>query len=411
MNLQDLRFLLSPAGEKWLAELAQADISPQTHLAWASRLRQVLEPSQAQALLETTLLRQRAAAKFSRAGRMFFTREALEQASAEVVARYRANRFAAVGFTAILDLCCGIGGDAVALAGVAQVIGVEQDALRLAMAVHNVAVYGYGAHFQPRETDVRALSPTLLAGRGRLRPQAIFFDPARRDERGQRLYRLDQYQPPVLPLLHTWGRQIPHIGVKIGPGVDYAELPEDAEVEFISVDGEVREGVLWFGDLRMGVARRATLLAAGTPLGAGHTLTSLDEPESAPLSPPQAYLYEPDGAVIRAHLVTTLARQLDASLIDPDIAYLTASHYQPTPFARGFRLAAVFPFQLKRLRHYLRQQDVGQVTIKKRGSPLDPDQLRQQLRLQGSRHLHIFLTHVMGEPTVLVGEPVADEGD
>lgn len=402
MNLQDFRFLLSPAGEKWLAELTQAEISPQTHLVWASRLRQVVEPSQAHALLETALLRRRAAAKFSRADSMFFTREALEQASAEVVAQYRAARYADAGFTVVLDLCCGIGGDAAALAAAAHVIGVEQDALRLAMAAQNVAVYGYSAHFQPRQTDARVLSPTLLAGRERIQPQAIFFDPARRDAHGKRLYRLDEYEPPVSEVLRTWQRHVPHIGVKIGPGVDYAEIPEEAEVEFISVAGEVREGVLWFGNLRSGAARRATLLPAG------HTLTTLDESESTPLSSPQTYLYEPDGAVIRAHLVTTLAQQLRASLIDPDIAYLTASHYLSTPFARAFRLEAVFPFQLKRLRHYLRQQDVGQVTIKKRGSPLDPDQLRQQLRLQGNRHLHIFLTHVMGEPTVLLGKPVAN---
>ena len=402
MNLQAFRFLQTPVGERWLAELAGADLTPQTHLAWASRLRQEVEPAWAQALLETALLRRRAAAKFSRADHMFFTREALEQASAEVVARYRAGRYAAAGLTTVLDLCCGIGGDALALAAGGHVIGVDEDEVRLAMAAHNVAVYEGEGVFRGTCADVLALSPSLLAGRGQPRPRAIFFDPARRDERGERVYHLAQYRPPVTAVLTQWRRAVPHMGVKVSPGLDYGEMPAQTEVEFISVDGELREAVLWLGDLRQGADRRATLLPAGISLS-----SAPDEPPTAPLSAPQTFLYEPDAAIIRAHLVTTLARQLEASQIDPDIAYLTAPHHQPTPFARAFRLEAAFPFQLKRLRHYLRQHDIGQVTIKKRGSPLQTEALRQQLRLRGSRHRFIFLTHVIGEPTVLVGEPVA----
>ena len=263
MDLQAFRFLQTPVGERWLAELAGADLSPQTHLAWASRLRQEVEPAWAQALLETALLRRRAAAKFSRADHMFFTREALEQASAEVVARYRAGRYAAAGLTTVLDLCCGIGGDALALAAGGHVIGVDEDEVRLAMAAHNVAVYEGEGVFRGTCADVLALSPSLLAGRGQPRPRAIFFDPARRDERGERVYHLAQYRPPVTAVLTQWRRAVPHMGVKVSPGLDYGEMPAQTEVEFISVDGELREAVLWLGDLRQGADRRATLLPTG----------------------------------------------------------------------------------------------------------------------------------------------------
>jgi hypothetical protein len=98
---------------------------------------------------------------------------------------------------------------------------------------------------------------------------------------------------------------------------------------------------------------------------------------------------------------------LDSVQIDPEIAYLTSDSYQPTPFARCFELKAWFPFHLKRLRRYLRECNIGRVTIKKRGSPLDPDSLRQQLRLKGDEHRILFLTHVMGEPAVLIGDEIA----
>jgi hypothetical protein len=150
--------------------------------------------------------------------------------------------------------------------------------------------------------------------------------------------------------------------------------------------------------LRRGTGRCATLLPGG------HTLSSAEYPgDDVPVIPPATYLYEPDGALIRAHLVQPLARHLGAAQIDPHIAYLTSNTYQRTPFARCFNVEAWFPFQLKRLRHYLRTNHVGRVTIKKRGSPLEPDALRQQLRLRGDEHRVLFLTHVLGQPAVLVG--------
>lgn len=391
MTLDDLAFLLSADGQRWLADVGQMEITPQTHLQIATWLRQKLPKAQAQAVLETIVLRQHAAAKFSRASQMYFVRAALEQASAEVVAQHRARRFAALGGHHIADLGCGIGGDALALAAHAEVTGVEWDEVRLAMAQENVRVYGHGSRFHPLQADLHSLSPLAQM-------DALFFDPARRDEHGRRFFSLAQYQPP-LSLVDAWRAVVPETAVKISPGVDYAELPQDAEVEFISLGGEMKEAVLWYGRLHSGVARRATLLPTG------HTLTTADLPDEAvPSVAPQAFLYEPDSAVIRAHLVQALAAKLGANQIDESIAYLTAETAVLTPFARCFAVADAFPFQLKQLRHYLRERRVGSVTIKKRGSPLEPEKLQRQLRLSGHKdeHRFLFLTHILGEPSVIV---------
>lgn len=392
MQLEDFYFLLTDEGARLLAETAATPITRDNHLQLAHQLRQQVGPARAHAVMETVLLRQRAAGKFSRAAEMFFTRPALEQASAEVVARYRARRYEAAGVQSVADLGCGIGGDAIALAAQADVTGVEWDPVRLAMAQENARVYGVAHHFHPLQADLLELPPLPVEG--------IFADPARRDESGRRFYSVHDYQPP-LSFIEQWRATIPQAGVKISPGVDYTELPAEAEVEFISVSGEVREGVLWFGGLHSGVQRRATLLPGE------HTLTSSPDVADIAVTRPQTYLYEPDGAVIRAHLVEQLATLLGAGKIDEDIAYLTADQAISTPFARIFVVEDVFPFQLKRLRHYLRERQIGQVTIKKRGSPLDPDTLRQRLRLPGSGlHRVLFLTHVTGQPSVIVGQPL-----
>jgi hypothetical protein len=392
MNRAAFYFLLSDEGQRLLRETAVQPITPDNHLQIAAQLRRQHAPELAHAVLETLLLRERAEAKFSRASEMYFLRPALEQASAEVVATYRAGRFAARGFNWIADLGCGIGGDALALAQAAPVVGVEMDRVRLLMARANVAVYGQDGRFQPLQANLLELPPLPV--------DAFFADPARRDERGRRIYSVHDYQPP-LALLARWLQKTPQAAVKVSPAVDYAEIPAGAEVEFISVNGDVREGVLWFGDLRTGAGRRATLLPGGA------TMTDTAVTPAIPIIRPQRYLYEPDGAVIRAHLVEQLAEQLGAGKIDADIAYLTAVEAQATPFARCYQVEDTLPFQLKQLRRYLRERQIGQVTIKKRGSPLDPETLRRQLRLSGAEARTLFLTHVAGEAVVIIGQVVS----
>lgn len=395
MQPDELNFILSEAGAAVLEELAAEPLTPDTHLATAEHLRARLKPAQANAALELTLLRRRAGAKFSRSDRMYFTREGLEQATAEPLAAHRARRFTEAGANLVADMGCGIGGDSLALAATGStVIAIDREWAHVVMTVANAAVYGLGSHVFPVQADLVELPP--------LKVDAFFFDPARRtiggprQALGRRLKSVHDYRPP-LSLIDAWRPLVPHGAVKVSPAIDYTELPAGVEVEFVSFHGEVREGVLWYGDLRT-ATRRATLLPGGD------TLTER-EPESVETGAPHRYLYEPDGAVIRAHLVGQLAHRIGASLLDPTIAYLTADEVVATPFARSFIIEDHFPFQLKRLRHYLRERDVGAVTIKKRGSPLDPDVLRQALRLRGDSQKTIFLTQARGRATVLIGRP------
>jgi len=382
--------LLTPEGQAYLAETAKTPITAQNHLQIVTRLRKQLDPTLAQAVVEMVILRQKATSKFSRAEAMYFTRAALEQSSAESVSTYRAKRFAAAGLHTVADLGCGIGGDALGLTAVADVIGIDLDALRLQMAQENMRAYGQDCRFQPLQANIQTVSLLPVDG--------VFFDPARRDEYGKRIYSVKAYSPP-LSAIDRWRRAVKGTAVKISPGVNYDEIPPDAEVEFISLNGEVKEGVLWFDDLRSPASRRATLLPG--------EYTLVNQPHTEiPISVPLAYLYEPDGAVIRAHLVEELAQQLGACKIDPNIAYLTADSAEYTPFARCFQIETAFPFQLKRLRTYLRQHGIGKVTIKKRGSPLEPDWLRTQLRLKGKEHRILFLTQIKEKAAVIIGQPL-----
>ena len=393
MDLDAFRQLLSPPGQHALQAAGDLEPREQDFLRHLETLKRRFPAGLAQTALETAILRREASRKFSQADRLYFTREALEQASSREVAAYRASRYR--GFARLVDLGCSIGSDTMALTQVAPTVGIDRDPLRLAMAQANLHALGLPGSVSFIQADLASplpLSPTPY-------PLALFFDPSRRSA-GRRLFSVRAYQPP-LSIIAEWLPVSPALGVKISPGVDLDELAGyDAEIEFISLEGELKEAALWFGPLKT-VNRRATLLPGP------HTLVATPDAH-LPILEPQAFLYEPDPAVLRAGLVTTLGAQLNAAQLDPDIAYLTSDQLQPSPFARAWAVEAWFPFQLKRLRAYLRERNVGKVTVKKRGSPLEPEALIGKLRLsgEGEQERTLFLTHLRGKPIVIIAQKV-----
>ncbi len=389
MNLEVFRWLLLPAGQALLAEAMRSDLRDSERLRVLTHLRKNATAEQAAAAYETAWLRQRAASKFTHASHMYFTREALEQASGERIAAYRAERFAI--YTRVGDFCCGIGGDTLSLAQRTQVCAVDLDPLRLAMAHENAIAHGIQDRVQFIEADLTQMALPNI--------EAIFFDPARRIS-GKRLFKLADYSPPI-SLVESWRKQVKLIGVKVAPGIRDAEVAAlgNVEVEFISVEGELKEAVLWFGE-GIHPGRRATLLTQ-----ASRTTRDASSVPKPPISEPLAYLYEPDPAIIRAHLVQGLAHEIGAAQLDAEIAYLTSVQLNPpTPLARCWRVLEWLPFQLKHLRSRLRALDAGPVTVKKRGSPLDTDVLARQLSGAGSRELVVVLTQSSGKPVALICE-------
>jgi hypothetical protein len=249
-----------------------------------------------------------------------------------------------------------------------------------------------GAFIQADLRYALPLTPCLTGSSG------VFFDPSRRVSE-RRIHSVKRYLPS-LSTITDWLNHFPALGVKLSPGVQLDELENyDAEIEFISLKGGLKEAVLWFGPLKS-AKHRATLLPGPFTL-----VRKRRQDPNHQLSEPLSYLYEPDPAILRSGLVQDLAVQLNAYQLDPDIAYLTTDTRLKTPFARVWAIEDWFPFQLKRLRAYLRERHVGQVVIKKRGSPLQPEVLIRDLRLKGDAERVVFLTHLLGRPIVVVCYP------
>jgi len=345
-------------------DAAMSEEDPES-LAAATRMRARFSPELAAAALTQATLRQQARAKFgAAAAEMFFTRAGLEQATRPEVADHHASRFLEAGVRRVIDLGCGIGSDSMAFARAGlEVVAVDVDSLTAAVAQANLAGRAEVLRADAREVAGQLLTPGV----------GVFCDPARRADHG-RLWRVEDFTPPwstVLDLLD--GRRT--AGVKLGPALPHSLIPEKVEAEWITHRGETVEVALWAGT-GANPGRRSALIMPDTRL-------------IATAAPPLQvrdlghYLYEPAGAVIRAGAIADLGAQLDAGLLDRQVAYLTSDQLCSTAFATAFRVRQRLPFHLKALRNWVREAQIGVLEIKKRGIDVDPAELRKRLRLGG----------------------------
>jgi len=395
MDAAGLAKLLSPDGWALLSALPPYDET--RTMALSDRLRREgIDPELTAAALTQSRLRAKAHAKFDLfADGMLFTPAGLEQATRLTVAAHHARRYIAAGVTKVADLTCGIGADSMAFAGVGlTVLATDTDELTAALATVNLR------HFP--EAEIRhADGLTLdLAAEG---VDGLYADPARRASSGKRVFDPAAYSPPLDAVL-ALRAQVPALGVKIGPGIPHTALPPDAETQWVSVDGDVVEAGLWFGPLAPDGPGRTALVLRGS---AARVVRDEFGGQPPAVGPVGEYLYEPDGAVIRAGLVAQVALETSGRLVDATIAYVTSDALHLSDAATGYRVLDTLPFGLKRLRTYLRERDVGRLTIKKRGTAVLPEQLRKQLDLRGTQEATIVLTRVAGAQHIIVVERLA----
>jgi len=397
-----MRALLTPEGWRLLESLPPYD--EKSALRLGARLRaEGHDPGLVAAALTQSRLRARGHDKLGPfADAMLLTPDGLEQATRLSVAAHHARRYVGAGVERVADLGCGLGSDAMALAGLDRhVLAIDADELTAAFATVNLR------HWPSAE--VRCHDVTTLDLPGMLEPtDGVWLDPARRvggrAGGSRRTFDPEAFSPPYSFVLDV-ARQFSATGAKLAPGIAHRLLPDGvsapaAEAQWVSVRGDVVECALWFGPLAREGVRRSALVLDGR--GGVHEL--LDEPGVGrpPVSAVGAFLHEPDGAVIRAGLVPELTARLGARLVDPTIAYLTTDSPASHPLIHTYAVEDVLPYQVKALRTYLRDRGVGVLTIKKRGSAVDPLQLRRQLRLSGDSEATIALTRVGGQPSVLV---------
>jgi hypothetical protein len=352
------------------ALLAEATAAPEPGPADLAKWRRSAPAAQVSAAVRLAEARRRGAAKFSRANRMWLDPVGLEQATAEVVARHKARRFK--GARIVVDLCAGVGGDALALAERAgSVVAVDLDPGMNRRLVWNARVY----EVIERLAAVRGRAQRFPVTEGML----VHIDPDRRAGERGRARTIEQYQPGLAEL-----RAIAHSAaggaIKLGPASDFADhFPAPAfEVELVSLGGECKEATVWFGALKR-CARRATALPSGV------TWTDRDGPLAAQMGVSQvgAWVFDPDPALVRSGLVDSFAAAHGLARLSVGVDYLTGEERVESGLVSAFEVLEVFPFDRKWLGRAVAKRGLGALEIKVRGIDLRPERLRTELRPNG----------------------------
>ncbi len=356
-----------------------AAIDP-ANVADVARLRAAWPADIVAAALELAAARRKAARKFDNAALIVADVSGVEQASSQLVAEHKAQRFQSLQADRVLDLCCGIGGDAMALARRVPVLGVDVNPLRAWMT-------GVNAGCDVLASRVEDVEPHA---------DAFHIDPSRREEStggaSHRRWRFQDYQPGPQYLAHLMTR-IATGAIKLGPGVEVSELPrlDASELEFISERGTLVQAVLWTGELAL---HRGLRTAMSLPESAQLTGSPSVEIPCVEDAKPLRYLHSINPAVERSELIGALCVQLGAMALHARVGLLTSDEPIESPWLTSFELLAEMPWREQRARAWLAAHDGGVIEVKTRGKAVDPDAVQKRLRGAGETPHTIFILRI-----------------
>ncbi len=352
-----------------------------------TQLRQEFPDELVRKALTLVDLRKKAVAKFSRAEHMWFDRTGYEQATPELVAAHKAQRFSGT----VWDFCCGIGGDAIALAARATVRAVDVNPSACLWTEWNAQAYGVHDSIETVRASIEDVPQ---------RDGLLHIDPDRRPGPQGRTLRLEDAVPP-LPVLRQLMSEFRGGAVKFSPAGNFMDKFPGSEIELISLRGECKEATIWFGELAGRHLFRATMLPSGETI-AGHPLESI-----AQQRPPGRFLYDPDPAIVRAGLVDVLAESRGLARLDSEEEYLTSDELVTTSFARAFEVLDVTPNNPRDYRRAVAHAEFGQIEIKCRHVPVDAQKIRRKLPLNGIQPGVLVFARVEGKTRALVCRRVA----
>ncbi|MEM7782765.1 MAG: hypothetical protein AAF623_05375 [Planctomycetota bacterium] len=380
-HFDDYRWLVSDEAIPILKETRESFKQRVNALSIAKRLRKTCSPSRSALLMEQAQLQIRAARKFELSDSMFFTRKGLEQASSWRIAEYKADRYAA--FNRVADICCGIGGDLIALANQNShgcTFGVDSDPLTCLFAEKNLVANDVNATILEEAVE-SLVDPNW---------EAIHVDPDRRV--GGRTVVGNRFSP-TLDAIHSKFGIDRAIGIKVAPATSKSNFVNPTmEREWIGDHRECKQQVIWTGELvRNPGCRTATYVGK-------RGVSRISVPEDETLtdykldSEFRRYIFEPHSSVLAAGLTDTLSRKYQIRRFAKQIVYLTGDEPISDPLLTQFEIIEVLPMDLRLTSRLLNALDVGEIEVKKRGVVNVVADRYSRMKLQGPNKATIILT-------------------
>ncbi|RDC64810.1 THUMP-like domain-containing protein [Adhaeribacter pallidiroseus] len=325
----------------------------------------------------------------------------LEQSSSEITARYKAN----LGRGRVLiDLTGGLGIDSFYFAQqFAQVHYVEQNPELTAIARHNATVLG------ATNMQFHAGLATDFLKNFTGKADCIYLDPARRGSANQKLHFLSDCEPDVLQLLPLLFQKADHVLLKTSPMLDIEQarqqLGQVSSIIVVAVDNECKE-VLYLLDKNAPPEPdyKAVNLHASKEEATLKFKKTEEETATITYSEPQAFIYEPNTAILKAGGFKSVAHQYHVNKLHRNSHLYTSETLLPEFPGRVFSCQAVCKYQKKAILPYLAAKKAN-ITV--RNFPDSVAAIRKKLGLPEGGDQYLFATtDVHQKPIILVCEKV-----
>lgn len=386
MRFAEINFLKTPTGRELIKEYENL---PDSDLYRALMKNPSLKNPYLAAAVTLIKLRRQAAGKFSQSAEMFFTPLGLEQSTGEKISKYIAARYGHP--KKIVDLTCSLGGNLIFLAEQAEeTIAVDKNEINILCAELNAEAYQVKNKIKFICGDAYE---NITSG-----ADAFFIDPARDREGKTKTRSILNCEPNLIKIIPEIFKVSANLGVKISPAFDYQEiklLPNDPEIEIISEDNVCKVAMLWFGKYKT-CQRRATCLV-------GEKLYTYQEKSGAPrvkiAASPLTYLYEPNKAISKAHLVEEIAAEFKLDKLNRQTSYLTGDKLieSKREVFRIFKIINFAPFSLKTIKTELKLKNIARLNIITKRFPQKPAELYKKLKIKEGDKYFLIITALSDE--------------
>jgi hypothetical protein len=401
VNREELGALQTTAAQGFIADHLQADVQE------LSLHGQAEGEIPLRACIEQIACRRKALQKLPSLATTPFLYEplALQQCSSETTARYKGSILK--GATAI-DLCGGLGIDTLFLSdSFSSVHYCEIDPLLCSLFAANVRTMA----------KEKAIAIHHIDGIEFLRSAAdasldwLYCDPSRRGNHGREID-LFYCQPPVPRYETLFLAKARAVCIKASPAFDITKALKNftalSEIQVVSVDGECKELLLFLRSHRETeqIPVSAILLRSDSIAVRKYTHTLPVTPResdamkfAAELGP---YFLDPDPAIVKAGLVSTISQSLRCTPLASQSPYLTSSQ-PPIDFpGRVFTLEKILDWKRKNVRNYLTSHGIRKAIVARRDFAIRPEEIRALFELAEGGPEYLFFTRIASRRAVCI---------
>ena len=286
-----------------------------------------------------------------------------------------------------LDLTCGLGMDAAALAGrFKRVVALERDQVLASVTRENMRRMGI------ENVEVVNASAEEYLAHCEEHFDWIYVDPDRRTDKGERVFKLEDCSPNVLALMPHIKRTGEHLAIKNSPLFDVEEafrLFPDGSVEVVSLHDECKEVMIYLGGGEPTLS--ATAVGRGRVEFRRAELTAVASPEEF-AKDEYHYLVIPDVSLQKARIVANALQGIADVWSNNSFGFAKA--LPEGVLGRVERVERIEIFDIKSLKRELKGKGVDIIL---RDFPMGVDEVRKRTAARSGNEKRIALTRIAGK--------------